>query len=132
MAVTSPAAISMEMVNGQEVIGNLRRYGSSLDAQLTRIAGFMVDDMAIVAKELVAKDEHKVEKSIRTEKRPGGWAVVADRGGERDEVAVYLELGTYKMAPRPYMVPAMRLTLSSGGLLKSAKKAGGLLGQHNI
>ena len=130
--VTSPAVFHLEMVNGQQVIGNLRRYSSSLDAALTRVAGNLVDDMSIVAKELVAKDEHKVEENIRTEKRAEGWAVVADRGGDRDEVAVYLEIGTHKMAPRPYMVPAMRLTLSSGGLLKAARQAGGLLGQHGI
>ena len=132
MAVTAPNMISVEAINGAEVVGNLRRHASSLDGNLERIAGHLVDDMAVVAKELVPKDEHEVEKSIRTEKRFEGWAVVADRGGNRDEVAVYLEIGTHKMAPRPYMVPAMRLTLASGGLLKATRQAGGLLGRTNL
>ena len=130
--VTTAAVFNLESINGQEVIGNLRRHASSLDAALTKIAGHLVDDMQVVAKELVPKDEHRVEESIRTEKRADGWNVVADRGGVRDEVAVYLEIGTHKMAPRPYMVPAMRLTLASGGLLKATRQAGGLLGQTGL
>jgi len=127
--VSQPAAISVDIINRQEVVGNLRRVASSLDAKLTAIAGFLSEDIAEVSKDLVAKDERKVERNIHTELRADGWNVVADRGGDRDEVAVYLEIGTHKMAPRPYMVPALRLTLASGGLLKASTKAGGLLGQ---
>jgi len=127
--VRNPNTIFVENVNGQEVVGHLRHIASSLDAQLNKVAGFLAEDMSEVAKDLVAKDELKVMKSIRTERRGDGWNVVADRGGERDETAVYLEIGTHKMAPRPYMVPAMKLTLASGGLLKATRQAGGLLGQ---
>lgn len=130
--VSSPAMISVEWVNEEQVLGNLRRIGSSLDARLTLIAGALAEDLAEVAVDLVAKDEEKVADSIRTEKRTDGWNVVADRGGERDEVAVYLEIGTHKMVPRPYMVPALKLTLASGGLLKAKRAVGGLLGQTNL
>jgi len=127
--VTTPAMFTLKNINGHEVIGNLRKVASSLDGNLMQIAEILADDMADAAYDLVAKDEWEVAKSIRTERKLDGWSVIADRGGVRDEVAVYLELGTYKMAPRPYMVPAMRLTLASGGLLKAARQAGGLLGQ---
>lgn len=124
--------IWIEMPNGSEAIGRIRKVGSDLKWQMEKIAGVLAEDMTIVAKELVAKDEHKVEESIRAEKRADGWAVVADRGGDRDAVAIYLEIGTHKMAARPYLVPASRMVLASGGLLKAAKMAGGLLGRTNV
>ncbi len=112
--------------------GRLRDRGSQLQVQLEKVANHLADAMAEAARDLVAKEEQKVAKSIRVERRSDAWTVVADRGGERDEVAVYLEVGTHKMAPRPYMVPAERLVLASGGLYKAMKAAGGLLGQTNI
>ncbi len=130
--VTTPAVIKVEILNGAQVSGNLRRIGSSLDTKLLKVAGFLVQDMAEAARDLVAKDEREVEKNIKTELRAEGWTVVADRGGVRDEVAVYLEIGTHKMAPRPYMVPAVRLSLAGGGLLRAVTQAGGLLGRTNI
>lgn len=130
--VSTPNTISVEWVGDTEVVGNLRRAASSLDVRSKVLIGHLVDDMVEAAKDLVAKDEEKVMRSIRKEVRRNDWYLVADRLGDRDEVAVYLEIGTHKMAPRPYMVPATRLTLASGGLYKASKAAGGLLGQTNI
>jgi len=130
--VTHPNRISIEWINETEVIGNLRTIGSSLDVRSESIISHLADDFVETSKDLVAKDEHKVEESIRKERRGDGWYIVADRLGDRDEVAVYLEIGTHKMHPRPYMVPASRLVLASGGLYKAQKAAGGLLGRTNI
>jgi hypothetical protein len=124
--------IWIEMPDGGKALGHIRDAGRNLQWQMDKTMSFLADDMVVVAKDLVAKDEHKVEKSIRAEKRGDGWVIVADRGGERDAVAIYLEIGTHKMAARPYLVPASRLVLSSGGLLKATKQAGGLLGRTNI
>ena len=129
---SSGDTVWIESPNGAAIVGKIKQAGKNMDAQLDKIASFLADDMADVAKTLVAKDERKVMKSIRTEKRLDGWHIVADRQGERDEVAIYLEIGTHKMAARPYMVPAMRLTLASGGLFKASKQAGGLLGHTNL
>jgi len=130
--VTQPNRISIAWVNETEVIGNLRTISSSLDVRSEAVISHLADDFVRVAKDLVAKEEHEVEKSIRKERRGDGWYIVADRGGVRDEAAVYLEIGTHKMAPRPYMVPASRLVLASGGLYKAQKAAGGLLGRTNL
>lgn len=124
--------IWIEMPNGSKAIGHIKDAAMNLQWQMDKTIGFLAEDMVTVAKDLVAKDEHKVEKSIRAEKRGDGWAVVADRGGERDAVAIYLEIGTHKMAARPYLVPASRLVLASGGMYKAIKQAGGLLGRTNI
>jgi hypothetical protein len=120
------------MPNGSKAIGHIRDTAMNLQWQMDKTIGFLAEDMVTVAKDLVAKDELKVMKSIRAEKRGDGWAVVADRGGERDAVAIYLEIGTHKMAARPYLVPASRLVLASGGIYKAIKQAGGLLGRTNI
>lgn len=124
--------ISIKWINETEVMGRLRQVSSSLQTRSDAVIGHLADDFVETAKDLVAKDEQKVMRSIRKEKRAGDWYIVADRLGERDEVAVYLEIGTHKMAPRPYMVPASRLVLASGGLYKANKMAGGLLGRTNI
>ena len=130
--VARPNRISIDWINQTEVIGNLRTISSSLDVRSEVVIAHLADDFVTVSKDLVAKDERRVERSIRKERRADGWYIVADRLGERDEVAVYLEIGTHKMAARPYMVPASRMVLASGGLYKANKAAGGLLGKTNL
>ena len=122
----------IEMPNGSRPLAHIKDAGVKAcmaDGQDCQPPG---DDMRDTAKDLVAKDEHEVEKALRTEKRGNDWFVVSDRGGERDAVPIYLEVGTHKMAARPFLKPAARVVLASGGLLKATKMAGGLIGRTNI
>ena len=120
--------ITLSMNTGK-FTARIKQRAAGLSWASDKIAEGVAKNVAIVAKDLVAKDERKVEASIRVEHRETGpvYTVVADRGGERDEVAVYLEIGTYKIAARPYMKPALDLVLSAGGLQAEVVKAGGLL-----
>lgn len=124
--------LHLDMPNKSQAVGKIKQVGEGLSWQLDKIASHLVDDMRDTAKDLVAKDEHEVEKALRTEKRGNDWFVVSDRGGERDAVPIYLEVGTHKMAARPFLKPAARVVLASGGLLKATKMAGGLIGRTNI
>lgn len=119
----------IEMPNLTEVVGRIKQRGNNIEWQMDKTLGILAEDMVVVAKELVPKDEHRVERSIRAEKRGKDWYLVADRLGQRDAVAIYLEIGTHKMAARPYLVPSGRLVLASGGLLRANREAGGLLGR---
>ena len=121
--------ITITSPNMGKFLGRIKQRAAGLAWSSDKIAEGVAKNVAIVAKDLVAKDEHKVEQSIRVEHREAGpvYTVVADRGGERDEVAVYLEIGTYRMTARPYMRPALDLVLSAGGLQAEVVKVGGLL-----
>lgn len=121
--------IYIDLPNIGQVIGRIRQAGAGLVTQTDRITKRLADETAVVARDLVAKDERKVEASIRVEHRERGpvYTVVADRLGERDEVPIYLEIGTYKMAARPFMKPALDLVLSANGLQRAAASVGGLL-----
>lgn len=119
----------IELPNADQVIGRINQDAAGLEYKTDRIIALLADEMVTVAKELVATDTHKTQDSIRKEKRSDGWYIVVDRFGDKPEVPIYLEIGTWKMAARPFLVPASNLVLSSGGLLRASKQVGGLLGQ---
>lgn len=121
--------ISVTYPNVGSFLGRIKMRKAGLAFASDQIAERLAQSIAETAKDLVAKDEHKVEESIRVEHREPGpvYTVVADRGGERDETAVYLEIGTIRMAARPYMKPSLDLVLSAGGIHAALVKTGGLL-----
>lgn len=118
----------IELPNADQVVGRIRQDAAGLEYKTENIISFLADEMVDVAKSLVAVDTHKTQDSIRKERRSDGWYIVVDRFGDKPEVPIYLEIGTWKMAARPFLVPASNLVMSSGGLMRANKMAGGLLG----
>lgn len=89
----------------------------------------IAESIVIVAKDLVAKDERKVMANIKAGSAVGFWQgqVIATRGGERDIVPALLELGTWKMAPRPFMKPAGRMVIAAHGVGLVVREMNGLI-----
>ena len=79
------------------------------------------------ARDFVAVDTTKLQESIRVEKTSWGYQVVADRSGDSPEVAFFLEYGTARMSPRPFMQPAVDLVVSSNEIGAEIRVTGGLL-----
>lgn len=97
----------------------------------------IADDIAEAARDLAPFDpdnttEPHVRDSIHVRPIPGGAEVFVNRGGVRDEVPAYLELGTYKMAARPFLSPAGRLVFEAGGIKAATRRVGGLMSPRGI
>lgn len=95
------------------------------------------EDIAEAAEDLAPFDptnttEPHVRDNINVRSIPGGAEVYVNRGGVRDEVPAYLELGTYKMAARPFLKPAGRMVFESGGIRRASRGVGGLLSPRGI
>ena len=111
-----------------EMRANFKQYGENLTVVGSAICKAVADDIVIVARDLVAVDEGRVKANIKAESRgPLGARVVATRGGIRDVVPLLLELGTYKMAPRPFMGAAKDMAMAAGSLRKALREVGGLV-----
>jgi hypothetical protein len=102
-------------------------FGAGLSYSSTALPKEIAEDIAKVARELVAKDTGRTSLNVRVRARKGGAVVVVTRGGERDEVPAYLEFGTHKMAARPFLKPAADLAVSARGLNAAVRRTGGLL-----
>lgn len=126
---SGPGMVNIALPGIGSFVGRIKLRGAGLASQVDRLAEHVAGSIRDTAKDLVAKDEHMVEKSIRVEHRESGptYTVVADRLGERDEVPIYLEIGTYKMAARPFMKPAADLVMAAHGLMRAVVQVGGLL-----
>lgn len=124
--------ISIDFPNAGSLLGRFKQHAAGVTIQMDRLAealGFQIVD---AAKDLVAVDEGATKDSIRLEHRAGDWVVVVDRFGERPEVPIYLEIGTWKMAARPFLKPAGDLVLASNGLMRASTQVGGLLAPTGI
>lgn len=120
-------AFTVELANGASFLARFKMRRAGLALQAKRLEKEVADDIAAAARDFVAVETGKTKENIRTGRRMGGTAVIADRGGDKPEVPIYLELGTYKMAARPFMRPAADLVMASRGLSRAAKRIGGLL-----
>ena len=109
-------------------LGRFQQRKAGLTLSVEGAASDVADDIVIAAKDLVAVDTGATRDNIRKEKRGGDWYVVSDRGGDRDVVPIYLEIGTMYMAARPFMKPAADMVMASGGFAERVKMRGGLLG----
>lgn len=85
------------------------------------------EQVAEYARDFVATDTFQLKESIRIERTSWGWQVVADRSGNAPEVAFFLEYGTARMAPRPFMQPAVDLVVSTSDIGAQIRVTGGLL-----
>lgn len=102
-------------------------FGAGLQYSATALPREVAEDIAEVARELVAKDTGRTSMNVRVRARRGGAVVVVTRGGVRDEVPAYLEFGTHKMAARPFLKPAADLVVNAAGLKRAIRATGGLL-----
>ena len=118
--------ITLTLLGLPKLIGRFKQAQAGLYLQAQRLEMNIAREVAEVAQSLVAYDTGKTHDSIRAVRR-GQTMVIADRGGDRPEVPIYLEIGTFKMAARPFMVPALDIVLSSRGLQRGVLEIGGLL-----
>jgi len=96
----------------EEKLSNLDvKLSKALDEALNEIAEKIRDD----AKSLVPVDTGALRKSIRIEKKgelqvsvvAGDGGVINPRTGREVDYAGYVEFGTSRMNPKPYMQPAL-------------------------
>ena len=92
---------------------------SNLDEKLKRALAEALKEIAEKirddAKDLVPVDTGSLRKSIRVEKEgelqvsviAGGGGVINPRTGREVDYAGYVEFGTSRMSPQPYMQPAL-------------------------
>jgi hypothetical protein len=114
-----------------EGVGKLRArfkiFGAGLSYSSTALPKEIAENIAEIARELVAVDTGRTSMNVRVRARRGSAVVVVTRGGERDEVPTYLEFGTHKMAARPFLKPAADMAMSAAGLNAAVRSTGGLL-----
>ena len=96
----------------EDKLSNLdEKLKRALEEALEEIAEKIRDD----AKDLAPVDTGSLRKSIRVEKEgdlqvsviAGGGGVINPRTGREVDYAGYVEFGTSKMSPQPYMQPAL-------------------------
>ena len=119
--------IDIDVVGLDRLRGNFKTYKAGILAQSNNMVEGIADDIVEVSKDLVAVDTGKTRDSIRKETRDGDIVVLVDRFGERPETPIYLEIGTYRMAARPFLKPAGDIVMSSHGLQRRIISMGGLL-----
>jgi len=107
--------LEIEIVGLKELedkLSNLdKKLSKALDEALNEIAEKIRDD----AKSFVPVDTGALRKSIRIEKKgklqvsivAGGGGVINPRTGREVDYAGYVEFGTSRMNPQPYMQPAL-------------------------
>ena len=120
-------AFTIELANGASFLARFKMRRAGLALQAKRLEKEIAGEIAEAARDFVAVDTGRTKENIRVGRRMGGTAVIADRGGVRPEVPIYLELGTYKMAARPFLKPAADLVMASRGLRRAVTRVGGLL-----
>lgn len=124
--------VTVEVLGENKLAANFKRYKAGVLIAGPSIAGNLAKNIAEVAADLAPFDpenttEPHVRDNIKVRRAGDGAEVFVNRGGVRDEVPAYLEFGTYKMAPRPFLHPALNLTLSAFGVQRAARMTGGLL-----
>ena len=96
----------------EEKLSNLEeKLSRALDEALEEIAEKIRDD----AKSLVPVDTGALKKSIRVEKKgelqvsvvAGDGGVINPKTGREVDYAGFVEFGTSRMSPQPYMQPAL-------------------------
>jgi hypothetical protein len=121
--------ITIKLANQAKVLGRFKQHAAGVVIAGQVIAKGVAEEIAEVARDLVPVESGKTKESIRVESEhpDGDFVVVVDRFGDKPEVPIYLEIGTFKMAARPFLKPASDLVMASGGLLKQSTQIGGLL-----
>lgn len=102
-------------------------FGAGIQYSAGALPREIAEDIAEIARELVAVDTGRTSQNVRVRGSRGRAVVSVTRGGQRDEVPAYLEFGTHKMAARPFLRPAGQMATSAAGLTKAVRQVGGLL-----
>ena len=126
------ATLDMELTGVRKLTARFKVAGAGLSAKMGDVCYEVAQDIAETARALVAVDTGRTQKNIKARKGKFEAEVVATRGGERDEVPAYLELGTHRMAARPFLKPAGEMAMASGAVYKSVREVGGLLTSTSI
>lgn len=109
-----------------EIIGltELENKLSNLDEKLSKALAEALDEISKKirddAKSFAPVDTGSLRKSIRTEKKgnleasiiAGGGGLVNPRTGREVDYAGYVEYGTSRMSPQPYMQPALEKNMN--------------------
>lgn len=124
--------VTVEVMGLTKLKSNFLKYQKGVLIAGPVIAGKVAENIAEVAKDLAPFDpenttEPHVRDNINIRKKGMGAEVFVNRGGVRDDVPAYLEFGTYKMAPEPFLHPALNLVLTTFGVQRAARQVGGLL-----
>lgn len=119
--------LEMELSGTERLKARFRKYEAGLSLTMNEISYEVAQDIAEVARVLVAVDTGLTKKNIKAERGVGFSKVSVTRGGERDAVPAYLELGTHKMAARPFLKPAGEMAMAAGSTRKALREVGGLL-----
>ena len=121
------SSLSIDVKGMGKLKARFKVFGAGLAFSATQLPVEVAEDIAEVARELVAKDTGRTSQNVRVRRGRGMATVVVTRGGERDEVPAYLEFGTHKMAARPFLKPAGQMATSAHGLTTATRRIGGLL-----
>jgi len=112
--------VRFELVGADRLVARLGKASMSLDSKtvdgLNEVADRIVDD----AKGIVPVDTGSLQKSIRKQHHiseghihnigvSAGGYVVNPKTGKSVNYASYLEYGTSRMAPRPFLSPALEM-----------------------
>lgn len=121
------AALSIDVQGMDRLQAGFRQRIAGLEGQMSKVTYRIAQEIAEVARDIVAFDTGKTQANIVAKRGKGESLVSATRGGERDEVPAYLELGTHKMAARPFMKPAAEMAIAAGATQDAVRQVGGLL-----
>ena len=124
--------LDVELEGVRKLQARFKVAGAGMAMKMGDVCYQVAQDIAETARALVAVDTGRTQKNIKARKGKFEAEVVATRGGERDEVPAYLELGTHKMAARPFLKPAGEMAMAAGGVYKSVREVGGLLTSTRI
>jgi len=112
--------INVELVDADRLITRLGKASENLDPEtvegLNEVADRIVDD----AKAIVAVDTGSLQRSIRRQRHvsdghlhsvsvSAGGYVVNPETGRTVDYAVYVEYGTSRTTPQPFMQPALEM-----------------------
>lgn len=120
-------SLSITIEGDEKLQARFRKRKAGLALAMSSVTYKVAQDIAEVARDLVAVDTGRVQANIKATRGRGFSLVTATRGGERDVVPAYLELGTHKMAARPFMKPASDMAQAAGVTKKAIREVGGLL-----
>jgi len=125
--------VTVEVIGLTKLKSNFLKYQKGVLIAGPAIANAVAENIAEVAEDLAPFDpdnttEPHVRDNIKVRKAGAtGSEVFVNRGGVRDDVPAYLEFGTYKMAPEPFLHPSLNLVLTTFGVEKAVAQVGGLL-----
>lgn len=124
--------LEMELTGAENLKARFRSIEAGLELAMNEVTYEVAQDIAETARALVAVDTGRTKQNIKAERGRGFSRVVATRGGERDVVPAYLELGTHKMAARPFLKPAGDMAMAAGSTRRAIREVGGLLKASRI